>query len=169
MDKGEDWCHENGEQTSNEKQIWLSELNKLKNAHEASGFREALNQGKEVMLQQYFNEGFANGSNSGFFWGQIQGIIGTLDLLYTKNPAAITTELKKELEEVNVILKDNLKKKEYPTYDFSENNPTLRNLALQIKKEAVTECENNKKWEDDLKLRCKKLLTQLNLADMLDE
>jgi len=97
MDKGEDWCHENGEQTSNEKQIWLSELNKLKNAHEASGFREALNQGKEVMLQQYFNEGFANGSNSGFFWGQIQGIIGTLDLLYTKNPAAITTELKKRI------------------------------------------------------------------------
>eukprot|EP00878_Enallax_costatus_P017661 GHUV01018555.1.p1 GENE.GHUV01018555.1~~GHUV01018555.1.p1 ORF type:complete len:154 (+),score=52.50 GHUV01018555.1:162-623(+) len=67
-----------------------------------TGYREGLDEGKELTLQLGFNFGFSEGAEAGFRFGVMKGALQTLASLYTGQQATVN-KVQELLQQVNAL------------------------------------------------------------------
>ncbi|GAX80714.1 hypothetical protein CEUSTIGMA_g8149.t1 [Chlamydomonas eustigma] len=103
-----------GQTDSNDEDVWGDEEDEHEElAREArtrqhtfhhAGYREAIEEGKRATLQSGFNIGFREGVQAGLDWGQLDGMIQTLDIFCGQ--VAGTSGLRQEVNEMAKQFKD---------------------------------------------------------------
>eukprot|EP01114_Cavostelium_apophysatum_P020998 TRINITY_DN7196_c0_g1_i1.p1 TRINITY_DN7196_c0_g1~~TRINITY_DN7196_c0_g1_i1.p1 ORF type:complete len:233 (+),score=35.97 TRINITY_DN7196_c0_g1_i1:261-959(+) len=79
---------------------------RLQSIHGTGGFREGVDEGKEDRLQEGFNVGFAEGSERGLAFGNVVGIVSSLDLMFGEREELCPKELRESISQLSEYLSD---------------------------------------------------------------
>jgi len=94
----EDWQDEdeNFEQIIRER-----EWQKLKEMYNNSGFRDGITEGRNLNVQEHFNEGVKLGLRVGFAYGHLAGILSSMNLFYSQNNLVPQQQLHQEIDQLH--------------------------------------------------------------------
>uniref|UniRef100_A0A6B2LMA7 Essential protein Yae1 N-terminal domain-containing protein n=1 Tax=Arcella intermedia TaxID=1963864 RepID=A0A6B2LMA7_9EUKA len=96
------------------------------------GYRDGLAIGKALDAQNYFNEGYEEGAPIGFKWGQLAGIVSSLNLFYA-NREDVPQPLKKSIDDLHQTLVDQSQQHSNRAYFLNNSNPqTIQQFSQQL-------------------------------------
>jgi len=96
----EDWQDEN---ENYEQIICEREWEKLKEIYHNNGFRDGISEGRNLNMQEHFNEGAKQGVRVGFAYGHLAGILSSMNLFYSQNNV-VSQQLQQEIDQLHCKL-----------------------------------------------------------------